>query len=185
MGKATLHGSAPKDDPIYSGGVTMFTPQRFKRSTKTASDATVGTSPLSPERTSPEERTVGESDGADQQFIKISFFTVVMLASSLASAFREGVAGFDRRYPHAIKRLDLRALVFMSGGDLDEFLDELDALNLVVGRDLAVGEMRHGEWMASCPGIRFQNRGSPRFSPWVAVYDDRESGTNHKGTEPT
>lgn len=63
----------------------------------------------------------------------------------------------------------------MSGGELEELLESLRQSCLVVGRDIAVGEMSQGEWEA-CPGIRFDQHGEGFARKWEAVYvpaDDR------------
>jgi hypothetical protein len=64
----------------------------------------------------------------------------------------------------------LRAIVYMSSGQLEKYLDEMHRFDLVVRRDIAIGEMAHGEWR-NCPGIRFENRGGGFSGSRIAIHD--------------
>lgn len=102
--------------------------------------------------------------------IAVRFFTIAILASSIASKYRGGLRGFDQAYPSALRNSFLRAIFIMSSGELEEFLEQLRQVGLTPGQDAAVGEMMHGEWIA-CPQIRFERHGQGLFSKWVATYD--------------
>ena len=111
-----------------------------------------------------------KSDESGDQEIPISSFTVLVLVDSIASNYAGGLARFDRQHPWARRNSNLCALIFMSGGELNEYLGEMRRFDLALGRDLAVGEAMYGEWEA-CPAIRFENRRDGFPPAWVAIYD--------------
>lgn len=112
--------------------------------------------------------------------IPIMFLTAVVLVHAIASKYPDGMAGFECQHPEARRSRHLRGVVFMSSGELDAFLVKMHSTGLTLGRDIGIGEMTHGEWVA-CPGVRFE-RHSTDFPPaWVAIYDpndDPASRTN-------
>ena len=71
---------------------------------------------------------------------------------------------------------------FMSGGELQEFVDSLSAMSFDVHQGLAIGEMFRGEWQ-SCPGIRFTpTRSNPMNRGWKAsVAPEREESDGGSG----
>jgi hypothetical protein len=102
--------------------------------------------------------------------VPIMFLTAVVLVHAIASKYPEGLAGFDRQHPETRRNPHLRAVAFMSGGELDAFLVKMQSFDLALGRDIGVGEMTHGEWVA-CPGIRFEKHTAGFPPAWVAIYD--------------
>src|SRR5688572_9437447 len=92
--------------------------------------------------------------------IPIHFFTVIILAVSLHRKYPDGITGFDRQYPDTWRTTKLRALPFMAWGYVEDYLAELNRHGIEPGRDVAVGDMMHGE-MVACPGIRFVRRRGP------------------------
>jgi hypothetical protein len=105
--------------------------------------------------------------------VPIMFLTAVVLVHAIASKYPEGLAGFEHQHPEARRSTHLRAVAFMSGGELDAFLVKMHSTGLTLGRHIGVGEMTHGEWVA-CPGIRFERHTSDFPPAWVAIYDPKE-----------
>jgi hypothetical protein len=86
--------------------------------------------------------------------IRIVFFTLLIKAAALDARFPGGRVGFLATYPEAPHDEMLFALRAMSGGDLGLLVDQLEAYGLRLGRDIAIGELVHGEWEPA-PGIVF------------------------------
>ena len=101
--------------------------------------------------------------------IPISFVTAVLTKNAIDSGFLGGLTGFLKSYPDATQDDELVGVAFMSGGELQEFVDSLTVKGFDVAQGVAVGEMFHGEWEA-CDGIEFVaiEPGRP-FSPWQAT----------------
>lgn len=114
--------------------------------------------------------------------IPIKFFTIAILAVSIASKYRGGNHGFSQAYPSSQQNSFLRAISIMSSGELEETLERLRQNGLIPGQDIAVGEMMHGEWMA-CSGIRLERRGEFPFPNWFAIYDPMYVASPNNGSQ--
>ena len=100
--------------------------------------------------------------------IPISFLTAVLKKCAVESRYPGGLPGFLKSYPDATQDAELVGVAFMSGGELQEFVDSLTVKGFDVAQGFAVGEMFHGEWEA-CDGIEFVAIEPERpFSPWQA-----------------
>lgn len=100
--------------------------------------------------------------------IPITFLTVVIKKASIDAVCCGGLEIFLRSHRGAVEDDHFIALAFMSGGDLQQFVDALRLKGLEAARDFAVGEMHHGEWEA-CEGIAFRPAESDGpFQRWEA-----------------
>lgn len=100
--------------------------------------------------------------------IPISFLTAVLKKAVIEAGYPGGLARFLRDHPDVPQDEHLVGVPFMSGGDLQEFVDSLKATGFEVAQGLAVGEMFHGEW-ESCIGIEFTAVDSIKpFRAWKA-----------------
>ncbi len=87
--------------------------------------------------------------------IPIRFYTVVLKKVAIESGYPGGLARFLQDRPDIPQDEHLVGVPFMSGGDLQRFVDLLAANGLDLARDLAIGEMIHGEWQPGS-GIEFR-----------------------------
>ena len=77
--------------------------------------------------------------------IPIKFYTAVLKKSAIRSQYPGGLARFLQDRPRGLPQdEDLVGLRFMSGGDLQQFLDVLSAIGFDLKQSCAVGEMYHG-----------------------------------------
>ena len=86
--------------------------------------------------------------------VRVSFISVVVKNDGLCRASPGGLEGFDQDYPNARRNGALRAVVCMSGGDMESLLERFQSFGLTTGEDIAVADMMHGE-MLPCAGIEF------------------------------
>jgi hypothetical protein len=87
--------------------------------------------------------------------IPISFLTAVLKKAAIEAVYLGGFARFLQDHPGVPQDDHLVGVPFMSGGELQEFVDSLKAIGFDLTRGLAVGEMFHGEW-EPCSGIEFR-----------------------------
>ena len=71
--------------------------------------------------------------------VLIRFFSVLVLEQAFALRGAPCEAAFNEHYPTAGRAGGLRAVVSMSGGELEDILAELEARGLRAGQDFAVG----------------------------------------------
>lgn len=108
--------------------------------------------------------------------IPVAILTAVIKKSEIEASYPGGLHQFLRDQPDASEDEHLFGVSFMSGGDLQEFIDSLGAKGVDVRVGLAIGEQFRGEWQ-SCEGIEFvaMQPGKP-FSRWEA----RVAGTQEQ-----
>ena len=100
--------------------------------------------------------------------IPISFLTAVLKKTVIEAGYPRGLTGFLQDYQGGSQDEHLVGVCFMSGGELQEFIDSLKATGFDVARCLAVGEMFRGEW-EPCNGIEFTaTRSGPMDRGWQA-----------------
>jgi len=87
--------------------------------------------------------------------IPIVFFTAVLKKQAIEASYPGGLARFLQDRPGAPQDEHLVGVSFMSGGDLQQFVDLLSAISFDISGGFAVGEMFNGEW-EPCNGIEFQ-----------------------------
>ena len=115
--------------------------------------------------------------------IPISFLTAVLKKEALEASYPGGLSRFLQGRPGVPQDEHLVGVSFMSGSELQEFVDALLASGFDVQRGLAVGEMLHGEW-EPCHGIEFTavDPGRP-LTRWEARATDTGAGTEGSGLE--
>ena len=101
--------------------------------------------------------------------IPIRFMTVVLKKAAIESTYPGGLAWFLRCYPKAARDERLIGVVFMSSGDVQQFIDVLNAIGFDLANGCAVGDMYAGV-MESCEGIEFAPLGKRRFDGWKASW---------------
>ena len=100
--------------------------------------------------------------------IPISFLTAVLKKTAIETGYPRGLTGFLQDYQGGSQDEHLVGVCFMSGSELQEFIDLLKATGFDVARCLAVGEMFRGEW-EPCSGIEFKaTRSDPMNRGWHA-----------------
>ncbi len=109
--------------------------------------------------------------------IPIRFLTAVLTKEAIAESYPGGLARFLDDHPEVPEDDQLVGVSFMSGGDLQEFLDRLQRDGFDLAQGCAVGEMFHGQWGEPCAGIKFEPnvRDSPMMG-WRAIAVPREDG---------
>jgi hypothetical protein len=100
--------------------------------------------------------------------IPVSFLTAILKKEIIGTSYPGGLSRFMQDYPDLPEDAQLIGVPFMSGADLQDFVDSLKAIGFDVAQGLAIGEMHHGEW-EGCAGIEFSalEPGNP-LSRWVA-----------------
>ncbi|OGS01258.1 MAG: hypothetical protein A3G41_05895 [Elusimicrobia bacterium RIFCSPLOWO2_12_FULL_59_9] len=99
--------------------------------------------------------------------IQIRFTTVILKKAAIESTYPGGLAWFLRSYPKAARDDRLVGVVFMSSGDVQRFIDVLNAMGFDLANGFAVGDMYVGV-LESCEGIEFTPVGKRRFDGWLA-----------------
>ena len=100
--------------------------------------------------------------------IPINFFTAVLKKAGIEASYPGGLSRFLQDHPDVPQDEHLIGVCFMSGGELQEFVDSLKGIGFDLARGLAVGEMLHGEW-DPCNGIEFTaTRSGPMDRGWQA-----------------
>lgn len=93
--------------------------------------------------------------------IPIKFFTVVLKKTAVESGYPGGLKRFLEDQPQGLPQdAELVGLRFMSGGELQRFLDLLIAISFDLKQGCAIGEMVLGE-IERCPGIEFRPADQP------------------------
>jgi hypothetical protein len=101
--------------------------------------------------------------------IPIRFYTVVLKKVAIETGYPGGLARFLQEHPSVPQDEHLVGVPFMSGGELQRFVDLLKAISFDLGRGLAIGEMTHGEW-EPCSGIEFRSSNTIEIFPeWHAI----------------
>lgn len=108
------------------------------------------------------------SNPLSKKGITIGTMTVIIKSRSIQSYYPGGLCGFDAQWPYAQKFNGLRGLCFMSGQDIGEFLAQMKAWAIIVGRDIATGELFSGV-TDPCPGIQFQKARRRHYPKFFAV----------------
>src|ERR1035437_1097216 len=100
--------------------------------------------------------------------IPISLLTAVLKKDAIEASYPGGLTSFLQDHLDIPQDEYLVGVPFMSGGELQEFVDSLKASGFDLARGLAVGEMFHGEW-EHCTGIEFRavDPAAP-FGKWCA-----------------
>jgi hypothetical protein len=102
--------------------------------------------------------------------IPVTFLTAVIKKSEIRASYPGGLDQFLRDHPDASRDEHLFGVSFMSGGEIQEFVDIPRSRGFDVRRGRAIGELFHGEW-APCDGIEFVRAGSEGpFTRWEARY---------------
>lgn len=100
--------------------------------------------------------------------IPISFLTALLKKEAIEAGYPGGLSRFMQDHPGLPQDEHLVGVPFMSGSELQEFVDSLEAIGFDLAQGLAIGEMFYGEWEA-CRGIEFTRVDSDRpFSRWEA-----------------
>lgn len=99
--------------------------------------------------------------------IRIVFQMVVIKKSAVRKHYPDGEAGFRSTYPFAAEDRYLFGLGSMSGGELDEILQELTAAGLDLPGCAAVANCHQGA-IEEHPDIRFERVSNEHFSQWSA-----------------
>ena len=86
--------------------------------------------------------------------VPIDFVTVVIKKQALEECFPGGLKGFLQSRPNLPADEQLVGIPFMSGGEVEDFLNELQAVGINLQTSCAVGDMMLGA-MLTCPGIEF------------------------------
>lgn len=100
--------------------------------------------------------------------IELRFLTALIRKDAVAASFPGGLAGFRRTHPEALEDESLFAIRSLSGGELNEALDDIAAAGLDLGACCAVGDMWGGPF-TPCDGIAFERIESESGLPrWLA-----------------
>ena len=100
--------------------------------------------------------------------IPIHCLTAVLKKEAINAGYPGGLSRFLQDRPGVPQDEHLVGVPFMSGGELQEFVDSLKAIGFDLARGLAVGEMLHGEW-GPCSGIEFRSVDpAAPFGKWYA-----------------
>lgn len=99
--------------------------------------------------------------------IRIAFQMVVIKKSAVRKHYPGGEAGFRNAYPFAAEDRYLFGLGSMSGGELDEILQELTAAGLDLPGCAAIADCHQGA-IEGHPDIRFERVSNEFFSQWSA-----------------
>ena len=105
--------------------------------------------------------------------IPLRFMCAVITKRAIAFHYPGGMPAFRERYcPIPYEDQSLVAFCAMSGGDLTEITTELTQHGLMVGRQVAVGDMWAGPF-EHARGIKFEAKSDPSGKvQWVAEADD-------------
>lgn len=99
--------------------------------------------------------------------IRLRFFTAIIKAVSIEQSYKGGLAAFDAEFGSDYLDPDLRSISAMSEDDLERMVDRLEDVGIMLKRDIAIGDMMHGEIIA-CPGIEFSDVGDGIMPSWGA-----------------
>ena len=100
--------------------------------------------------------------------IPIRFYTAILKKESIESGYPGGLARFLQDRPGVPQDEHLVGVPFMSGGDLQQFVDLLRAISFDLAKGYALGEMMHGE-CEPCSGIEFTASNTDEIFPeWHA-----------------
>ena len=99
--------------------------------------------------------------------IRIVFQMVVIKKSAVRKHYPDGEAGFRNAYPFAAEDRYLFGIGSMSGGELEEILQELTAAGLDLPQCAAIADCHQGA-IEKHPDIRFERVSNEFFSQWSA-----------------
>lgn len=99
--------------------------------------------------------------------IRIVFQMVVIKKSAVRKHYPDGEAGFRTAYPFAAEDRYLFGLGSMSGGELEEILQELTAAGLDLPECAAIADCHQGA-IEEHPDIRFERVSNEPFAQWSA-----------------
>jgi len=107
--------------------------------------------------------------------LPVGLMNIFVLKDRVRENFADGLDGFRKTFPYCGDDDYLFKLGAMSGGDLQELVDDLARAGLDPEKDLAIAEGMHGPWQHS-EGIAFRAEGDPDayFRPWFA-YAEKEN----------
>lgn len=97
-------------------------------------------------------------DVAEFRGIPIAFFSAIVKVAAIRLWFPGGLEAFKQRF-HTTGSHELRLISWMSAQDLEAEVAILIEHGLVLGQDIAIGDMIQGELVA-CPGIAFVEVGN-------------------------
>ena len=97
--------------------------------------------------------------------IRLRFFTAIIKVPSIEQSYKGGLAAFDAEFGSDDLDPDLRSISAMSEDDLERKVERLENVGIMLRRDIAIGDMMHGEIIA-CPGIEFSDVGDSIMPTW-------------------
>lgn len=101
--------------------------------------------------------------------IQIRFYTAILKKGVIESSYPGGLARFLQDRPGVRQDEHLVGVPFMSGGELQRFVDLLRAIGFDLAKGYALGEMMHGE-CEPCSGIEFRATHTNQIFPeWHAT----------------
>jgi hypothetical protein len=107
--------------------------------------------------------------------LPIQFLTLVVDKTAIRSRYPGGLPQLAVDFGPFRQDDELVGFCAMSGGDVENILERLCERGLQLGRDMALGDMMHGE-LESCPGVRFiRSEGPDPFPCWSAEAVDRSA----------
>lgn len=109
--------------------------------------------------------------------VKITFFKALVKLQAIEDRYPEGLEGFIECYKSITPRDGLIGITFKSAMELSQFVEAMDALNILAGQDLATANQLSGE-LVPCDGIQFVTVSripkvdtNHRFPVWYACAD--------------
>ena len=100
--------------------------------------------------------------------ITVGLMSLFVLKSDIEAQYPGGLEGFGRAYPFHGEDDYLIVLGSMSGGEMQEFIDELRIAGLYPERQVAIAEAFGGP-SEICPGIVFEDLApEDPFGGWIA-----------------
>lgn len=114
--------------------------------------------------------------------IPITVITVLLFTQALRENWPGGPTALEAQFSPGQRHSRVCLVRFMSGYDLEMFLNEAKQYGLEPGTHLAVGDQFHGP-VHTCPGIRFLQPEPGPFKPWVAVVDPLPAAEDQRNTE--
>jgi len=100
--------------------------------------------------------------------LTVGLMSLFVLKNDIEAQYPGGLEGFRNRYPFRAEDDYLVSLGSMSGGEMQEFIDELCAAGLHPDRQVAIAEAFGGP-SEICPGIVFEDLSPDNpFGGWIA-----------------
>ena len=99
--------------------------------------------------------------------IRVVCMTVFVRKAAIVRIYPGGLAGYRASIRDCLEDLDLFGTAFMTGDEVEQYVDTLAAVGFLPGRDVGVGDRYIGE-LLRCEGIAYEQDPIGLFGPWLA-----------------